>query len=74
MDHPTNKWYPSPWFTRDYGFLSPTPMNWLEGGKLNFVENEEIHLSYRLQVYAGERSQEQIQAEFEKWSKLKPGI
>lgn len=74
MDHPSNKWYPSPWFTRDYGFLSPTPMNWLEGGELNLSKDEEIHLSYRVQVYAGERSQAQIQAEFEKWSKLKPGI
>lgn len=25
MQHPSNKWYPSPWFTRDYGFISPTP-------------------------------------------------
>ena len=28
MQHPSNKWYPSPWFTRDYGFISPTPMYW----------------------------------------------
>ncbi|MFN8239948.1 MAG: DUF6807 family protein [Bacteroidales bacterium] len=26
MQHPSNPWYPSPWFTRDYGFMSPTPM------------------------------------------------
>jgi len=30
MQHPTNEWYPSPWFTRDYGFFSPTPMYWPE--------------------------------------------
>ena len=30
MQHPSNKWYPSPWFTRDYGFISPTPMYWPE--------------------------------------------
>ena len=74
MDHPSNKWYPSPWFTRDYGFLSPTPMYWLEGDELNLAKDETIALSYRVQVYAGEWSQEQIQAEFEKWSKLKPGV
>jgi hypothetical protein len=28
MQHPSNRWYPSPWFTRDYGFMSPTPMYW----------------------------------------------
>jgi len=74
MDHPSNKWYPSPWFTRDYGFLSPTPMYWLEGDELNLAKDETIALSYRVQVYAGEWSQEKIQAEFEKWSKLKPGV
>jgi len=73
MDHPSNKWFPSPWFTREYGFLSPTPMYWLEGGELNVAKDEAISLSYRVQVYAGELSREQIQAEFEKWSKLKPG-
>ncbi|MDD2599917.1 MAG: PmoA family protein [Kiritimatiellae bacterium] len=26
LQHPENPWYPSPWFTRDYGLLSPTPM------------------------------------------------
>jgi len=29
FDHPANPWYPSPWFTRDYGFFSPTPFHWL---------------------------------------------
>ena len=32
MQHPSNPWYPSPWFTRDYGFMSPTPMYWPENG------------------------------------------
>ena len=26
FQHPGNRWYPSKWFTRDYGFFSPTPM------------------------------------------------
>lgn len=26
LQHPSNQWYPAPWFTRDYGFMSPTPM------------------------------------------------
>jgi hypothetical protein len=74
MDHPSNKWYPSPWFTRDYGFLSPTPMYWLPGDELNISQEEAIALSYRVEVYAGEWSQEEIQTEFEKWGKLKPGV
>ena len=26
LQHPSNLWFPAPWFTRDYGFFSPTPM------------------------------------------------
>ena len=32
FQHPSNPWYPSPWFTRDYGFMSPTPMYWPANG------------------------------------------
>ena len=32
LQHPSNPWFPSPWFTRDYGFFSPTPMFWPEKG------------------------------------------
>ena len=74
MDHPLNRWYPSPWFTRDYGFLSPTPLNWIEGDELNIAKDEALNFSYRVLVYTGEWSQAQIQAEFEKWSQMKPGI
>ena len=28
LQHPSSRWYPSRWFTRDYGFMSPTPMWW----------------------------------------------
>jgi hypothetical protein len=29
LDHPKNPWAPTPWFTRDYGFASPTPLNFI---------------------------------------------
>jgi hypothetical protein len=32
LQYPSNPWYPSPWFTRDYGFISPTPMYWPVNG------------------------------------------
>ena len=38
MQHPSNPWYPSPWFTRDYGFMSPTPMYWPENGEETFMK------------------------------------
>ncbi|MEZ4901555.1 MAG: DUF6807 family protein [Spirosomataceae bacterium] len=30
MQHPTNEWYPSPWFTRDYGFFRLRPCTGLK--------------------------------------------
>jgi hypothetical protein len=53
LQNPKNRWYPSKWFTRDYGFFSPTPMNWLEGGKLNLAKGEKLTLEYRVIVHAG---------------------
>jgi hypothetical protein len=43
-----------PWFTRDYGNISPTPMNWLDPAK-PFVlpAGEKLHLRYRVAAFAG---------------------
>jgi hypothetical protein len=54
LQNPKNRWYPSKWFTRDYGFFSPTPMNWLEGDKLNLAKGEKLTLEYRVIVHAGD--------------------
>jgi len=53
LQNPANRWYPSKWFTRDYGFFSPTPMYWLEGDKLNLAKGEKLTLEYRVVVHAG---------------------
>jgi hypothetical protein len=67
--HPSNKWFPSPWFTRDYGFMSPTPLYWPENGFVEFQPGETIRLRYRVLIHAGNPSSNQIQAEFLSWSK-----
>ena len=54
LQNPANRWYPSKWFTRDYGFFSPTPMYWLEGDKLNLAKGEKLTLEYRVIVHAGD--------------------
>jgi len=54
LQNPANRWYPSKWFTRDYGFFSPTPMNWLEGEKLNLAKGETLTLEYRVVIHAGD--------------------
>lgn len=69
MQHPSNPWYPAPWFTRDYGFISPTPMYWPENGEETFLKNgTSLVLRYRVLVHAGDNIQADIAGEFKKYS------
>ncbi|HON92139.1 MAG TPA: PmoA family protein [Sedimentisphaerales bacterium] len=72
LQHPTNQWYPSKWFTRDYGFFSPTPMNWLEGDKLDLPKGQKLTLNYRVVVHAGDSKQADIPALFDAYKQTKP--
>lgn len=68
MQHPSNKWYPSPWFTRDYGFISPTPMYWPEDDtSTQLKKGEVIKLRYRVLVHAGDTKQAGIANAFERY-------
>ena len=43
-----------PWFTRDYGNCSPTPMNWLpKDDPFRLPKDEELKLRYRVVAFAG---------------------
>jgi hypothetical protein len=67
LDHPANRWFPSPWFTRDYGFFSPTPMNWLPGGELRLPKGEALALRYRVVVHAGNSDEADVAGLFADW-------
>jgi len=69
MQHPSNKWYPSPWFTRDYGFFSPTPMFWPEDPEKGTFLNkgDKVFLRYRVLVHSGDHITAKIAEEFEKF-------
>jgi hypothetical protein len=70
LQHPSNKWFPAPWFTRDYGFFSPTPMYWPANDKnTSLKKGEQIKLRYRVIVHSGNHTEAGIAAEFEKYSK-----
>ncbi len=70
MQHPSNPWYPSPWFTRDYGFFSPTPMYWPENGNTTeFKNGDQITLRYRVLVHSGSHLEADIAEQFEKYTK-----
>jgi hypothetical protein len=69
MQHPSNNWYPSPWFTRDYGFFSPTPMYWPADDKATVMKKgETIKLKYRVLVHAGTNETARIAEEFKKYA------
>lgn len=64
LQHPTNPWFPSPWFTRDYGFFSPTPMYWPVNGEETFMKKgEKLLLRYRVLVHGGTTADAKV-AEF----------
>jgi hypothetical protein len=71
LQHPGNRWYPSKWFTRDYGFFSPTPMNWLEGGQLDLPKGQKLTLNYRVIVHTGDSKQADIPALFDAYKDTK---
>ena len=54
LQRPSNRWYPARWFTRDYGFFSPTPMQWLEEDRLDLPKGETLALRYRVVVHEGD--------------------
>lgn len=61
-----------PWFTRDYGNISPTPMNWLKRrGDDPFVlpKDEELHLRYRVAAFAGTPSEAGLDALWEEFDR-----
>jgi len=72
LQHPSNPWYPSPWFTRDYGFMSPTPMYWPENDKETFMKKGTVlSLRYRVLVHSGDHNQAKIAEAFEKYKNEK---
>jgi len=69
LQHPDNRWYPAQWFTRDYGFFSPTPMFWLAGDQLDLPKGEKLTLCYRVVVHPGDSKEAKIAELFETYKR-----
>jgi hypothetical protein len=67
LQHPANRWFPCKWFTRDYGFFSPTPMFWLEEGYLELSKGETLTLRYRVVIHAGDAKAADIDGLFKQY-------
>lgn len=69
LQHPANPGYPSPWFTRNYGFLSPTPMFWPTNDKETLIaKGAKLQLGYRVIVFSGTAETAGIAAAFQQYS------
>ncbi|MFZ2148245.1 MAG: PmoA family protein [Sedimentisphaerales bacterium] len=64
LQHPDNRWFPSKWFTRDYGFFSPTPMYWLKDDHFDLPKGRTLTLRYRVVVHTGDATTAGIQKIF----------
>lgn len=62
VQHPDNPFAPAPWFTRDYGFMSPTPFDFR--GRVPLAKGDRHTFRYRVIVFAGDHEE----AEVAKWA------
>ncbi len=68
FDHPRNPWSPCPWFTRDYGFASPTPFYWLGQEGWSLAAGQSIRLRYLVVGFAGDPEQAGLGDLFRRWA------
>lgn len=69
LQHPANPGYPSEWFTRNYGFLSPTPMFWPKDGKsTRLAKGSKLPLRYRVLVFSGTAEQAGVAEAFQAYT------
>jgi hypothetical protein len=68
MDHPQNPWSPCTWFTRDYGFISPTPMNWLPDQGLSLASGSSLRLRYLVVAFAGTPESADLAGVYARWT------
>jgi hypothetical protein len=72
FQHPSNPGYPAPWFTRDYGFFSPTPMYWLENDRLALPKGDNLTLRYRVVVHSDTTDEAGMAGLFQDYARTVP--
>ena len=69
MDHPQNPWGLSPWFTRDYGFASPTPL-FFRKDPWTLAADKSVRLRYRVAGHVGTPAEAGLDALHAAWSNV----
>ena len=67
LDHPKNPWSPCRWFTRDYGFISPTPFYFIKE-PWQLPAGKSVHLRYRIVLHAGDHKDAGLDAIHKAWA------
>ena len=68
LQHPENPDAPWPYFTRDYGFFSPTPLYWIGEEGLTIDKGEQITLRFLVVVHRGGAEDVDLNAIFREWT------
>ncbi len=66
MDHPDSPWAPCPWFTRDYGFMSPMPFNWIDQ-PWRLRAGQSVRVRHRIVMFAGDPQEAGLDALHREW-------
>ena len=66
MNHPDNFGAECPWFTRDYGHLSPSPFSF-QTEPWRLAKGESLRLRYRVALHAGTPQEAGLDALYEQW-------
>lgn len=67
MDHPQSPWAPCPWFTRDYGFISPMPFNWIEK-PWQLAAGQSVRIRHRVVLFAGDPQEAGLDGLYKEWA------
>lgn len=66
MDHPESPWAPCPWFTRDYGFASPTPFDWIDEA-WRLEAGRSVRVRHRVVAFAGDPQEAGLDELYRDW-------
>ena len=67
MDHPESPWAPCPWFTRDYGFMSPMPFNWIDTN-WRLPAGQSVRIRHRVVAFAGDPREAGLDGLYKQWT------
>ncbi|MCL1919610.1 MAG: PmoA family protein [Kiritimatiellaeota bacterium] len=71
LQHPSNPFYPEPWLTRDYGFMSPTQFQFPPDKKsITIKQGEKWAMRYRVLVFEGDAAAAKVGERFAEYAGL----